>query len=268
MHVKQPIHLCGEGGGFGGGLLGDERMPDVHRHAHLSASQPFAQQQRLADIAQQAEVAGFVQLVLQRNPDVVSMGTSILIAAGCISCMRCHVGSCIRGIATQKQELVDRLDIEQTTANIAGNEINQAVIETYYPDLVKDSPISPVDVYASTSSLPSQQYQNFTFSKEMYQTRITVDEFLVEGKIDEAEQFMESQRLYFWENGYQIRKLNQAYFAFHGAYADEPFSAAGRDSVGDDVRLFRERQTSLASFIKKISWMYNYNQLRIAARTY
>ena len=37
-----------------------------------------------------------------------------------ISCMRCHLGSCVRGIATQKQQLVDRLDIEQTTQNIAG----------------------------------------------------------------------------------------------------------------------------------------------------
>ena len=52
--------------------------------------------------------------------DAVSMGTSIMIAAGCISCMRCHVGSCIRGIATQKQELVDRLDIDKTTNQIAG----------------------------------------------------------------------------------------------------------------------------------------------------
>ena len=52
--------------------------------------------------------------------DAVAMGTSILIAAGCISCMRCHLGSCVRGIATQKQQLVDRLDIEQTSQNIAG----------------------------------------------------------------------------------------------------------------------------------------------------
>lgn len=52
--------------------------------------------------------------------DAVSMGTSIMIAAGCISCMRCHVGSCIRGIATQKPELVNRLDIEQTAQQIAG----------------------------------------------------------------------------------------------------------------------------------------------------
>ena len=52
--------------------------------------------------------------------DAVSMGTSILIAAGCISCMRCHLGACIRGIATQKAELVERLDIEQATRQIVG----------------------------------------------------------------------------------------------------------------------------------------------------
>ena len=50
--------------------------------------------------------------------DAVAMGTSIMIAAGCISCMRCHLGTCIRGIATQKPELVSRLDIEQTTQKI------------------------------------------------------------------------------------------------------------------------------------------------------
>jgi glutamate synthase domain-containing protein 2 len=33
--------------------------------------------------------------------------------------MRCHTGSCIRGIATQKPELVARLDIEQTAQRVA-----------------------------------------------------------------------------------------------------------------------------------------------------
>ena len=36
-----------------------------------------------------------------------------------LACMRCHVGSCIRGIATQKPELVDRLNIEQTAEQVA-----------------------------------------------------------------------------------------------------------------------------------------------------
>ena len=158
--------------------------------------------------------------------------------------------------------------MNETTASIGGSEISQAVIELFYTDLIEITQILPRTFQTSFSNQNPIQLQSFDFSKEMYQTRIAVDDLLAAGKIIEAEQFMESQRLYFWENGYQIRKLNQAYFAFHGAYADEPFSAAGKDPVGDDVRLFRERQTSLASFIKKISWMYNYNQLRIAARIY
>ena len=102
----------------------------------------------------------------------------------------------------------------------------------------------------------------------MYQTRVHVDELLAQGKIKDAENFMDAQRQIFWENGYQLRKLNQAYFSFYGAYADSPFSAAGSDPVGEDVRLFRSQQDSLASFVWKMSWMFNYRQLRIAARAF
>ena len=158
--------------------------------------------------------------------------------------------------------------MNETTASIAGGEISQAVIEAFYPDLIEIAPIQPKTFQTSFPTTKPFQLQGFNFPKEMYQTRIKVDYLLADGRIDEAEQFMESQRLFFWKNGYQIRKLNQAYFAFHGAYADEPFSAAGKDPVGDDVRFFRGQQTSLSSFIRKISWMYSYSQLRIAARTF
>jgi glutamate synthase domain-containing protein 2 len=52
--------------------------------------------------------------------DAVAVGTAALIAAGCIACMRCHIGSCIRGITTQKPNLVARLDIERTAERVAG----------------------------------------------------------------------------------------------------------------------------------------------------
>ena len=51
--------------------------------------------------------------------DAVSVGTAAMIAAGCIACMRCHIGSCIRGIATQKPGLVARLDVERTAERVA-----------------------------------------------------------------------------------------------------------------------------------------------------
>ena len=44
---------------------------------------------------------------------------------------------------------------------------------------------------------------------------------------------MEARREIFWQNGYAIRKLNQAYFAFYGAYADIPGGPAGEDPVAE-----------------------------------
>ena len=62
-----------------------------------------------------ADVAKAIAL----GADAVAVGTAAMIAAGCIACMRCHIGSCIRGIATQKPELVARLDIEPTAQRVA-----------------------------------------------------------------------------------------------------------------------------------------------------
>jgi hypothetical protein len=86
----------------------------------------------------------------------------------------------------------------------------------------------------------------------MRETRIRVDELLAEGKIEEAEAYMEERRQEFVANGYGIRKLNQAYFAFHGAYADEP-GAAGADPIGPAVRELRARSPDLHTFVGRIA---------------
>ena len=76
----------------------------------------------------------------------------------------------------------------------------------------------------------------------MHTTRVTVDALLAAGKINEAESYMEQRRQLFVQNGYTIRKLNQAYFAFYGAYADVPGGAAGEDPVGPAVRALARSQ--------------------------
>jgi hypothetical protein len=98
----------------------------------------------------------------------------------------------------------------------------------------------------------------------MHITRVYVDELLADHKIQEAEAYMEQRRQVFWENGYQIRKLNQAYFAFYGAYADVPGGTAGEDPVGPAVRFLRAQNTSLADFLKKIAAMSSYEDLQKA----
>lgn len=148
--------------------------------------------------------------------------------------------------------------MNETAASIAGKELGLALIARYYPELLPPPPVEPPPtIEPQTPAEPP----SFDFRKEMHQTRITVDQLLAEGKIEQAEAYMEQRRWVFWEHGYLIRKLNQAYFAFHGAYADEPVGAAGKDPIGEAVRNLRARSPNLASFLNQISWMWSPQQL-------
>jgi hypothetical protein len=57
---------------------------------------------------------------------------------------------------------------------------------------------------------------------------------------------MEERRLFLADHGYFIRRINQAYFAFHGLYADTPASSS---PIGPKVEELRRRSSSLGDFI-------------------
>ena len=158
--------------------------------------------------------------------------------------------------------------MNETTASIAGGEVGMYVLQKHYPELLASgfSPsLGQVAFQGATlSSSTSDETAPFDFRAEMHETRVTADQLLADGKIEEAETYMEQRRQIFWENGYLLRKLNQAYFAFHGAYADSPGGAAGEDPVGPAVRALREQSDSLADFIDTISWMTSFEQLQQA----
>ncbi|HTX78870.1 MAG TPA: hypothetical protein VMC62_04340 [Longilinea sp.] len=149
--------------------------------------------------------------------------------------------------------------MNETTADIVGGEISKIVIQRYYPELVP-----PPSNNQPTPSTPSNQPPAFDFNKEMHTTRVEVDALLAQGKIQEAESYMEQRRQFFWDNGYQIRRLNQAYFAFYGAYADTPEGAAGEDPVGPAVRSLRVQSATLADFVNRIAAMRSFQQLQQA----
>jgi hypothetical protein len=149
--------------------------------------------------------------------------------------------------------------MNETTANLLGKEIGREVLERYYPDFVPP----PLDESPPLTHLPSMP-KVFDFRAEMYLTRVTVDELLAQGEIEEAETYMEARRQFLWENGYYIRRINQAYFAFYGAYADEPGGAAGDDPVGAAVRKLWDKIGSPAEFLRKMAWMNDYADLLVA----
>jgi hypothetical protein len=152
--------------------------------------------------------------------------------------------------------------MNETAASIAGNEIGSLVIERYYPELVPPPP----DPSPPPGTEVPPEPPAFDFREEMHATRVIVDRLLAAGKIEEAEAYMNTRQADFWNNGYLIRKINQAYFSFYGAYADQPGGAAGEDPVGPAVRELRAQSDSLAEFLKHIAWMTSFEQLQQAIR--
>jgi hypothetical protein len=92
----------------------------------------------------------------------------------------------------------------------------------------------------------------------MREIRITVDKYLAQGEIEEAEAFMEQKRLYLASKGYYIRKLNQAYFAIYGTYADSPTSVS---PIGIELRTLRDKSDSLEDFLDTVALMTNRSEL-------
>jgi hypothetical protein len=140
--------------------------------------------------------------------------------------------------------------INETVASIVGDEIGRRVLERYYPEQMPPAgwpqPLSMRADWLGKDSAPPQ----FEYGPFMRKTRLEADRLLAEGKIDEAEKYMESQRRILVENGYAIRKLNQAYFAFHGSYA---VGAAATDPIGGKLRLLRKQSGSLAEFLRTVA---------------
>lgn len=130
--------------------------------------------------------------------------------------------------------------INETVADIVGKEIGAIIYEKYFPQKVTES------------EPPQATEPGFDFNKEMRETRQAVDNYLAQGEIEQAEEFMEQKRQYMAENGYYIRKLNQAYFAFHGTYADSPTSIS---PIGGELRKLREQSDSLKEFLDSVVGM-------------
>ncbi len=146
--------------------------------------------------------------------------------------------------------------MNETTASIVGTEIGQEVIAAYYPEYVLPPPSAEPPPTLESNVPPA-----FDFRAEMAETRARVDELLAANQIEEAEAYMEARRQGFVANGYQIRKLNQAYFAFYGAYADEP-GATGADPVGPLVQEVRQLSPSLRVFLQTMAPIGSFEELQ------
>jgi len=134
----------------------------------------------------------------------------------------------------------DIATMNETMAGMVSKEIGVIVYEKYYS---QDE---------SGDNQSQEEEPEFDFNREMREIRRAVDTYLAQGEIEQAEAFMEEKRQFLASKGYYIRKLNQAYFAFHGAYADRPTSIS---PIGMELKQLRSQSTSIKDFLGTVASM-------------
>ncbi len=113
------------------------------------------------------------------------------------------------------------------------------------------------------------------FDCALISIRAQVEEYLRQGNIEAAERYMREQQRELVSQGYFIRKLNQAYLAFNGSYAEAVgcYTAGGAaritfmgatGDIGQDLARLRERSRNLGDFLRRVSRLTSVAGLRRA----
>lgn len=131
--------------------------------------------------------------------------------------------------------------LNETAATLGGQAIGDLAFTAMTGEPVVRDPLAPpVD----------EDSDGFDFDSAMRETRLRTEELLSEGKVEQAEAYMEERRKLMVANGRFIRKINQAFFAFHGSYAT---SAASISPIDNQLREMQSRSNSLEDFLKTVA---------------
>ena len=151
----------------------------------------------------------------------------------------------------------DMTTINETVANIVAAETAALALNQPPPEFRVPEP-------------PTEQRRDsdvFDFGRYMRETRIEAERLLADGMIEEAEKYMEERRVHLNEtHGYAIRKINQAYFAFHGSYADSPAGGSVSPIYGQLIDV-RNQAGSVAEFLRAVRGIRSASDLEQLAET-
>ena len=138
----------------------------------------------------------------------------------------------------------EMMTLNETAATIAGEELGDMV----YTSLTGEE--------VARTWLRTDP-RMFDYTAEMRETRGRAEELLAQGDIEGAESYMEERRRMFVARGFDIRKINQAYFAFHGSYATGPGSVS---PIGSQLQELRSRSGSIKEFLDTVAQFGSYEE--------
>lgn len=130
------------------------------------------------------------------------------------------------------------ITLNESAAELIGDEIGWRALARYYGLNRPDS--------ATAGAANASGDTQTAFARRMLEIRQRADTLFAAGHVEAAEQYLETARQALAADGYRIRKLNQAYFAFYGSYASAPGSVS---PIGQQLKTLRERQPRLRDFL-------------------
>jgi hypothetical protein len=163
-----------------------------------------------------------------------------------------HTYLFFRPLGLHDDDSRDLTTMNETVASMIGGEVADLVLARFYPELI------PPPVTSQPESAKGNAASREDFNQAMRRIRLHVDELLAKGRVVEAEDYMEQERQKLVAAGHRLRRLNQAYFAFHGSYATSPASV---DPIGPWLRQLRAQSGSLKGFLDQVSRMRSLEDL-------
>jgi hypothetical protein len=240
------------------------REVDVDLKAGLPLAEQETLEERVDGISQ--EKVSLVTPIggLSAYPAMILEHDSLIWLADTFAHEWTHHWLIFRPLGMNYSQSGEMTSINETTASIVGREVGRRTIERYYGELADRLPPLPVppdrppfsggELVWPEEPPPDQ----FDYNREMRATRLRVDELLAEGKTEEAESYMEERRLLFVEQGHNLRKLNQAYFAFYGSYATSPSTG---NPIGGQLEWLRAQSPRLRDFIVTVASIARHQDL-------
>ena len=181
-------------------------------------------------------------------PSVISSGTSLHHALTVVAHEWLHNWFFFHPLGQHFWDNPDMIALNETAATLGGWEIGDRAYEA----------MTGIRFERQPPALRAERDPNaFDFSGYMRETRLNAESLLEQGRIADAEGYMEERRQELLERGYRIRKINQAYFAFYGSYAT---SAASVSPIEGQIRGLRERSETLGDFLNTMSRFSTYQE--------
>ncbi len=177
---------------------------------------------------------------LAAYPSIVPDETSIRDLVITVSHEWTHHYLALRPLGMAYFQSYQMREINETVADIVGNEVGMSVYERIY---AAGTPAPPPRSAPPSATSPSRP----DFVTLMRRIRVTVEGYLARHDVAGANSYMARSQQDLARQGYYVRRLNTAYLAFFGSYAAtaNPYEAK--------LRRLRSESGSLQAFLDRVS---------------